>query len=359
VTSGVFYAGMFNLKDMVSAGGFMNTNWEELKREFMQRRDNALFERDLRKEEVYKKVPEIKQIDQQITSLGISYTRDAIKQELAETSANKFKEEISKLIEKKRTLLLTSKFPEDYLEVEYTCSNCNDTGFILDEEGISTTTPCHCYRQLLVEKFYDVSNLNSDGQTGFEFFNENYYPGSDGNDGKVSPRAQALRVKDRCLNFINNFEDTDCPNLYFTGPTGVGKTFLSKCIAIEILKKGHTVLYLPAPAMFDIIYRSKYQFDNSVQDSAYQDILNAELLIIDDLGTESPSAAKYTELLTLLNYRSSRNVKTPCKTILSTNLEPQDLHKIYSERVESRILGEYDILYLIGDDIRLIKRFQK
>lgn len=156
---------------------------------------------------------------------------------------------------------------------------------------------------------------------------------------------------------MNNFENTSCPNLYFTGPTGVGKTFLSKCIAIEVLKKGHTVLYLPAPAMFDIIYRSKYQPDGSVQDNAYQNILNTELLIIDDLGTESPSAAKYTELLTILNYRSAKNVTTPCKTILSTNLEPRDLHKIYSERVESRILGEYDILYLFGDDIRLIKRF--
>ncbi len=337
----------------------MNTNWQELKREFMQRRDNAMLDRDLRKEEVYKKVPGIEEIDRQITALGLSYASDAIKQQLTDTSAHTFEEKINKLKEDKKKLLIKNRFPENYLDVDYTCTKCNDSGFILDESGTPSTTPCHCYRQLLVERFYDVSNLNSDGQTGFEFFNEDYYPDLDESDGKVSPRAQALRVKEKCLDFVNHFEHADCPNLYFSGPTGVGKTFLSKCIAIEILKKGHTVLYLPAPAMFDVIHRSKYQFDNSIQDNAYQDILNTELLIIDDLGTESPSAAKYAELLTLLNYRSARNVTTPCKTILSTNLEPQDLHRIYSERVESRILGEYDILNLVGDDIRLVKRFQK
>lgn len=112
--------------------------------------------------------------------------------------------------------------------------------------------------------------------------------------------------------------------------------------------------------MFDIIYRSKYPADNTEDRvAAYDDILNADLLIIDDLGTESPSAAKYTELLTLLDYRSGKNIKTRCRTIISTNLDPQDLHKVYSERIVSRILGEFDILILHGDDIRLIKRFEQ
>lgn len=335
----------------------MYTSWQDIKREFFKRRENAIAARDRRKEEVYGIIPEIKILDQQIAELGLAFTREAIKQELPPESAGMFEQKIRHLIEKKKKLLTDNGFPADYLEIEYTCKHCNDTGFVLDSEGKPTTTPCHCYRQLLIERLYDVSNLNSDGQTGFEFFNEYYYPDKTDDDSGISPRAQALRVKEKCIEFVNNFENTSCPNLYFTGPTGVGKTFLSKCIAIEVLKKGHTVLYLPAPAMFDIIYRSKYQPDGSVQDNAYQNILNTELLIIDDLGTESPSAAKYTELLTILNYRSAKNVTTPCKTILSTNLEPRDLHKIYSERVESRILGEYDILYLFGDDIRLIKRF--
>lgn len=337
----------------------MNTNWQELKKEFQQRRENSIIKRDLKKELVYKKAPELKEVDQNIKVLGISFSRNAIRQKLEPDSAVSFENKLERLLDKKKELLISNGFPGDYLEIVYTCPHCNDTGFIIDPEGKPSVEPCHCYRQLLVERFYDVSNLNSDGQTGFEFFDENYYSDIQ-NEDSITPRDQALRVREKCLNFVNCFEEKDCPNLYFTGPTGVGKTFLSKCIALEILKKSNTVLYLPAPAMFDIIYRSKYSFDGAVEQSnAYNYILSTELLIIDDLGTESPSAAKYTELLTLLNYRSAKNTRLPCKTILSTNIEPKDLHEIYSERVESRILGEFDILYLAGDDIRLLKRLQQ
>lgn len=337
----------------------MNANWQDLKREFQQRRENAAVLRDKRRAEVYNQVPQIRELDKQISSMGIQFSRESLKQELLQEHVQTFEEELNKLIEKKKKLLTANGYPENYLEIDYFCKQCNDTGFMLDDEGKPGIVPCHCYRQLMVERLYDVSNLNNDGKTGFEFFNENYYP--DTTDGyEESPRTQALRVRQKCLDFVNCFEDPDYPNLYFSGPIGVGKTFLSKCIALEVLKKGHTVLYLPAPAMFDIIYRSKFPADKTEgRDSAYEDILNADLLIIDDLGTESPSAAKYTELLSLLDYRSARNLKIRCKTIVSTNLDPQDLHKVYSERVVSRILGEFEILLIYGDDIRLIKRFQK
>ncbi|MBP7176732.1 MAG: ATP-binding protein [Thermoclostridium sp.] len=335
----------------------MNTNWQELKREFQQRRENAVSERDKRKAEVYGKVAKMKELDRQISTLGIAFSREALNQGTNPDQLQSFEQKLNELVSSKKKLLVDHGFSENYLELVYQCKKCNDTGFVLDDEGKPGTVPCHCYRQLMVERFYDVSNLNSDGETGFEFFNESYYPDvAEGHE--ESARARALRIRQKCLDFVNSFEDNGQPNLYFSGPTGVGKTFLSKCIALEVLKKGHTVLYLPAPAMFDIIYRSKYPADkNENRDGAYEDILNADLLIIDDLGTESPSAAKYTELLTLLDYRSAKNTKLRCKTIVSTNLDPQDLHKVYSERIVSRILGEFDILVIYGDDIRLIKRF--
>lgn len=337
----------------------MNANWQELKREFQQRRENAAIARDKRRAAVYGQIPQIRELDRQISSLGISFSREALKQETHPDQLRSFEEQLNGLIEKKKQLLTNHGLSEDYLELDYFCKHCNDTGFVLDAEGKPGIVPCHCYRQLMVERFYDVSNLNSDGETGFEFFNEHYYPDTD-EGHEESPRSRALRIRQKCLDFVNCFEDLEYPNLYFSGPTGVGKTFLSKCIALEVLKKGHTVLYLPAPAMFDIIYRSKYPADKAdISNTAYEDILNADLLIIDDLGTESPSAAKYTELLTLLDYRSAKNTKLRCKTIISTNLDPQDLHKVYSERVVSRILGEFELLVLFGDDIRLIKRFQK
>ncbi len=336
----------------------MNANWQDLKREFQQRRENAVSERDKRKAEVYNKAPEIRELDRQISTLGITFSRETLNQGTSEEQLQSFEQKLDELIDHRKKLLVQYGFSENYLELDYHCKKCNDTGFVLDDEGKPGIVPCHCYRQLMVERFYDVSNLNSDGKTGFEFFNEHYYP-DNAEDHEESPRAQALRIRQKCLDFVNFFEDTALPNLYFSGPTGVGKTFLSKCIALEVLKKEHTVLYLPAPAMFDIIYRSKYPADKTEnRDTAYEDILNADLLIIDDLGTESPSAAKYTELLTLLDYRSAKNTRLPCKTIVSTNLDPQDLHKVYSERIVSRILGEFDILVIYGDDIRLIKRFE-
>lgn len=339
----------------------MNANWRELKREFQQRRENAEISRDIRRSEVYRKVPEIRSLDREISLLGISFSRDAARQDITPDELVSFEHRLDQLIEKKKRLLRENGYSEDYLELVYSCNQCHDTGFILEPDGKPGIIPCHCYRQLLVERFYDVSNLNSDGETGFEFFNEKFYPETaEGGEPSVSPRTQALIIRDKCLDFVNHFEQSNYPNLYFSGPTGVGKTFLSKSIALEVLKKGHTVLYLPAPAMFDIIYRSKYPSGNSeLQDNAHEDIMNTELLIIDDLGTESPSAAKYTELLTLLDYRSAKNTKLPCKTILASNLEPQDLHMVYSERIASRILGDFELLILSGDDIRLVKRFQK
>jgi len=337
----------------------MNPNWSELKREFQQRREAAEEARDKRKRDIYHLIPEIEFLDRKIAETGIAFNRELIRLNPDPEAIREFENKINAMIGRKKKLLTDNGYPENYMEIEYSCKDCNDTGFLKDSEGKPGVIPCHCYRQLLVERFYDISNLNSDGQTGFEFFNEQYYPDVIAPDTygiEESPRSMALKIKSICLDFINNFEKADCPNLFLTGSTGVGKTFLSKSIALEILKKGHTVLYLPAPALFDIVYRSKYRFNNEeIPDDAYRFILDAELLIIDDLGTESPSAAKYTELLTLLNYRSAENTKSPCKTIISTNMNPKDLHKTYSERISSRILGEFDILRLVGDDIRFIK----
>ncbi|NLG89036.1 MAG: ATP-binding protein [Clostridiaceae bacterium] len=341
----------------------MNPNWSELKREFERRRETAEEARDRRKRAIYGLIPEIKDLDRKIAETGIALNRELIRLNPDPIVIREFENKINALIENKKNLLKDNGYPEDYLDIEYSCKDCNDTGFLKDSDGKPGVIPCHCYRQLLVERFYDISNLNSDGQTGFEFFNEQFYPDVVAPDTygiEESPRSRAIKIKSKCLDFINNFERADCRNLFFTGSTGVGKTFLSKCIAIEILKQGHTVLYLPAPAMFDIIYRCKYRFnDEEIPDDSYRFILDTDLLIIDDLGTESPSAAKYTELLTLLNYRSAKNTKTPCKTIISTNMNPKDIQKTYSERIASRILGEFEILRLVGDDIRIIRRLNQ
>lgn len=141
--------------------------------------------------------------------------------------------------------------------------------------------------------------------------------------------------------------------LYLSETLGFGKTYLSNCIANELLKNGKTVLYQTAPILFDMILDYKFGKDNISQE-AYQNIFNVDLLIIDDLGTESINSVKHSEIFTILNTRLLNQNKIT-KTIISTNLSLKELYNIYDERILSRIVGGYNICKFFGEDIRLQK----
>ena len=159
-------------------------------------------------------------------------------------------------------------------------------------------------------------------------------------------------IKDICFSFINNFEKAEEKNLLFTGNTGLGKTFLSSCIANELIKQRKTVLYQTAPVMLDTII--DYRFGKSNNSNILESILNVDLLIIDDLGTECVNNMKFTELFNIINTRLL-NQKNITKTIISTNLSLQNLYNTYDERIVSRIIGDYNICYFFGEDIRFKK----
>ncbi len=210
---------------------------------------------------------------------------------------------------------------------------------------------------------YKVSNLVDDGSTGFEYFDENFYPVNPNNKKyftEISPRAQILEVKEQCLNFIDNFTDISTQNLYFHGPTGTGKTFMAKSIGIEILKAGFTVLYLTATSLFPIIqqYRLNIDRDGVSSEQAYKNLITVNLLILDDLGTEPGSDSKYAELLSLLELRKARGKNNISKTIISSNLDYKRLFQEYNERIASRIVGEFQALQFTGEDIRILKKIR-
>ena len=148
-------------------------------------------------------------------------------------------------------------------------------------------------------------------------------------------------------NFIKNFDNPKGKNLLFTGSPGLGKTFLSNCIAKELIDSGKIVLYQTAPAMLDNIVDCKFG-KNTVSKEFIDNIFESDLLIIDDLGTETMNNIKFTELFNVINTRILDNKKT----IISTNLSIQNLFSIYDERIVSRIVGYYDICKFFGDDIR-------
>ena len=161
------------------------------------------------------------------------------------------------------------------------------------------------------------------------------------------------KIVDGCKKFIETF-DSNHDNFLFLGNTGVGKTFLANCIAKELLDKGYTVAYLTAFRLFDILEKYKFGKNNSdIHDAANQFdyILNCELLIIDDLGTELSNAFTTSQLYLIINER----LLSRKSTIISTNLSLDHLNSNYSERIYSRIISNYSIRRIIGKDIRLLK----
>ena len=128
---------------------------------------------------------------------------------------------------------------------------------------------------------------------------------------------------------------------------------MSNCIANELLKKGKTVLYQTSPVLLESVIDYKMSKNKSSLDNIYNSVLNCDLLIIDDLGTESLNSMKLSELFTILNTRILNLNNKITKTIISTNLNMKDIFSIYQDRIGSRIAGYYDIYYFFGDDLRL------
>ncbi len=321
--------------------------------QYNKKKINAEYEANLRKQELYKKYPKLQEIDDKLTSLAISTTKSIInnndKKLLEELNNN-----ITKLKNEKSKILKSINISEDFFEPHYECSLCKDSGYITNSDY--TSSMCSCLKQKLYNEQYNKANISNLNTQNFENFSDLYY--SDKVDENkyhtnISPRENINLIKNICFKFIENFEDINQKNLLFTGNTGLGKTFLSSAIANELLKKGKNVLYQTAPVMLDSII--DYRFGKTKDSNILDSILNVDLLIIDDLGTECMNSMKFTELFNIINTRLLNQNKVT-KTIISTNLSLKNLYSAYDERIVSRIVGNYDICYFFGDDIRFKKR---
>ncbi|NMB95579.1 MAG: ATP-binding protein [Clostridiaceae bacterium] len=318
-------------------------------------RDNLI----KKKRELSNKLPEIAEIEDKIHALGLTYSKLLLTgKSSSDLEVSSLLIDMEKLKDQKKNLLISNGYPVDYLEPNYSCQMCRDTGFI-NNNGYSVK--CSCYKQQIINYLYHQSNMELVKTENFDNFDESYYPNVVDEEKygiKTSPRDNIIKIKNRCLRFIHNFDKPDERNLFFSGPTGVGKTFMASCIAKELLDRGKTVLYQTSPVLFNTINEYKFNFSNDedYSDVGYRNIFEVELLIIDDLGIEPPSPARYAELLTILNTRQINNLTRPCKTIISTNIGPKQLYEYYTERVTSRIIGNFDMLKFAGEDIRILKR---
>jgi len=325
-----------------------------LLKEYDTKRTNAILIAERKKEELYNKVPELQQLEDELAKVSI-FTAKSILQSNDSNYLSKLKDNINNLKLKKQNLLNKLQIKESDLLPNFECSICNDTGFIFEN---NSNTMCNCLKQKLFDISYNTSNIGNIKNDTFENFNLDYYS-DEVNEAlyktNISPRENMQVIKDIALSFVKNFDNPAEKNLLFRGNTGLGKTFLSNCIANEVLKMGKTVLYQTAPVMFDMIL--DYRFGKKTSNENICDnILNVDLLIIDDLGAEHMNSVKFSELFNIINSRLLNQNNCVTKTIISTNLTMKELFANYDERIVSRLIGSYNILPFFGEDIRFKKR---
>ncbi|MDP4092828.1 MAG: ATP-binding protein [Bacillota bacterium] len=341
----------------------MNTDIHiQIKTEYERRKKAAHDKLISREQEVYAKIPQIEELELEIKRTGIRYNKMILLGTAPSgETVDMLVSRLDELKREKERLLVESGYPADYLEQAYQCQRCNDTGFV---ENNNTVEKCVCYKQQLLNYLFTQSNLEMTRVENYLSFNEDFYPEAVNEEKygiRVSPLENIRYIKQKCFEFLENFSSIEQRNLFFCGPTGTGKTFMINCIANELLNKGVTVLYQTATSLFDVInnHRVKSYKEEGYDDSEYDYISKVELLIIDDLGTESPSGARYAELLNILDNRQANNLSRPCKTIISTNINMKKLYEYYDERVVSRIVGCFDIYRFAGEDIRSLKKFNR
>ncbi|WP_171903873.1 ATP-binding protein [Cellulosilyticum sp. I15G10I2] len=322
-------------------------HYKRLIREYDIKRTSAVKEQRRRAKEVYLKVPQIEEIDKILSQSGVQLVRSMLK-EPNTLSIENFRKNSEDLMFTKKMLLVEAGFPEDYLEILYECASCEDTGFIDNK-------PCICFRQGLINIAYEQSNLKNILQIeNFNGFNLNYYSKQVDPASGRSPYTNMEKIYQICVGFIENFE-TKKQNLLFYGHTGLGKTFLCNCIAKELLDRNYTVLYLTSPQLFKLFEESRFHREDMMDEAKamLSTLFTVDLLIIDDLGTESSSTFTGSDLFDVLNTRYLHQNAT----IISTNVAPNDWNKYYSERIVSRVFGNYTNLKFIGSDIRLLKKY--
>lgn len=295
--------------------------------------------------EVYDAIPQMNELENRIRTLSVQHAASRLK---GQTDSIDLDAEIDKITKQKEALLLQHGYPADYLKPVYECADCKDTGYIDGRK-------CHCFEKLIVQYLYSQSNLKDVLEhENFSHFNLNFYPDDYTEEATgETPRDNMRHVLETVKSYLSGFSDTP-GNLLLYGNTGVGKTFLTNCIANELLKKGKNVLYQTAPVMLDNVIDTKFGKENAKFD-LIDNILTADLLVIDDLGTETLNHIKASELFTIINTRLLNQNHKITKTIISTNLSIDQIFATYSSRIGSRLVGNYRFLRFFGDDLRYNK----
>jgi DNA replication protein DnaC len=302
-----------------------------------EREANAL---KTRKKEIQELHPEIIAVDQEIGKLSLSLSMNILKNhdDVAPVITN-LKNKIMDLRAKKYEMLVQNGYPQNYLNIRYTCSKCKDTGYIGIEQ-------CECYKRKLIKVYYKNSELSDTVRNNnFDNFDLSLFSSHRVGDEKFSPRKNMESIfQDIITRYMPSFKQHN-ENLLFYGDPGTGKTYLTNCIARELLDSGVLVVYRTADELIKNLREVRFDNNKILEEL----LINCDLLIIDDLGTEQITEFSIAELFNLLNVKLLRKKKM----IISTNLTLTDITKTYTERIGSRLIGNFKLHKFYGDDIRV------
>lgn len=324
-----------------------NSQYDAIMRDYSRRQIRHRHIHEERQREVYARVPRIREIEEEIASASVRQARRLLGGE--EGALFALKEQLRLLGEERDRLLCEAGYPPDYLQMTYDCPLCRDQGFVDGQK-------CSCFKQAQIDLFYTQSHLKDIlQQENFETFSYAYYSDDPAYaQNGVTPRSRMEKVTAICRRFAERF-DEEHGNLFFFGDTGVGKTFLSHCIAKELLDTTHSVIYFSAQDLMDALADRRFHRERDDGEVHADMICDCDLLIIDDLGTELTSQLTGSELFLCLNER----LDSKRSTIISTNLTLEALAQLYSERILSRITDRFTMLKLYGEDIRLQKKKER
>ena len=310
--------------------------------ELAQRKENNQSQYRQRLQQAYESVPRLRQIDLQLRQTMTQAAQTVFTQGGDAVAAmEQVKRENLALQQERRELELTH-FGPGWLEETPVCAQCGGSGYI--GSGM-----CRCLHSLCAaQQKKELSRLCT-GQERFEKFRLDLYSDRVSKEMGVSPRQVMERTFERCRQYAESFTQ-GAANLLFNGGTGLGKTFLSGCIADVVTDKGYSVVYESAPQLFAKLEKNRFNPTEQTR-TEVENIMNCDLLIVDDLGTEMPGNFVTAALYALLNDRLLENRSM----LISTNLNADEIAQRYSGQIASRLLGSFKVLTFVGEDIRLMK----
>lgn len=308
-----------------------------------QRRNAMRMQTERRRAELQASLPELFDLERKIASAGFEAARAVLGSQNVEADLERLMQENLRLQEQYNALLLSHGYPEDYLLAQYCCPACHDEGYC--DGGL-----CECVKELMrQEAFRRLNELTPAKDCTFESFSLSYYPDEPLQNGSTSPRRQMETILRYCKAYADSF-GAHSRSILMQGSTGLGKTHLSLAIARAAIDKGFGVIYGSVQNLMAKLEQERFGRGNEGESA--KAMLECDLLILDDLGTEFTTQFVTASMYNLVNSR----LLAAKPTIISTNLSMKDLNDKYTERFTSRIIGGYDRLVFLGRDIRQQKR---